>query len=168
VQRAASWRRNGGRGGLAKRRPHGVEGEGGLVGVGHHSATTARGRWAWVADDTGARHVEIGEMGGGVQYECSWASCHGPDPNKQWHFVIVQKNLNEFELIWLKDGLLLLEKFQIKYGMEGFEERDNFLHRNFFRFELNFEWKFREASRLDLIEFLHGTSNLDETWTKDI
>jgi hypothetical protein len=42
-------------------------------------------------------------------------------------------------LIWLKDGLLLLEKFQIKYGMEGFEERDNFLHRNFFGFELNFE-----------------------------
>jgi hypothetical protein len=55
-----------------------------------------------------------------------------------------------FELIWLKDGLLVLENFQIKYGMEGFEERDNFLHRNFFRFELGFKWKFREESRFEI------------------
>jgi hypothetical protein len=39
----------------------------------------------------------------------------------------------------LKDGLLVLENFQVKYGIEGFEERDNFIHRNFFRFELDFE-----------------------------
>jgi hypothetical protein len=39
----------------------------------------------------------------------------------------------------LKDGLPVLENFQVKYGIEGFEERDNFIHRNFFRFELDFE-----------------------------
>jgi hypothetical protein len=55
-----------------------------------------------------------------------------------------------FELIWLKDGLLVLENFQIKYGIEGFEERDNFLRRNFFRFELGFKWKFREESRFEI------------------
>jgi hypothetical protein len=33
----------------------------------------------------------------------------------------------------------LPEKIQIKYGIEGFEERDNFLHRNFLGFELDFE-----------------------------
>jgi hypothetical protein len=27
-----------------------------------------------------------------------------------------------------------LEKFEIKYGFEEFDERDNFLHRNFSRF----------------------------------
>jgi hypothetical protein len=41
-------------------------------------------------------------------------------------------------------------KFQIKYGIDGFEERKNFLHRNFFKFEIHFEWKFREASRFEI------------------
>jgi hypothetical protein len=54
-------------------------------------------------------------------------------------FCNCSKNAKRFELIWLKDGLLLLQNFQIKYGIEGFAERDNFLHRNFFIFELDFE-----------------------------
>jgi hypothetical protein len=29
-------------------------------------------------------------------------------------------------------------KISIKYDCEGFEERNNFLHRNFFRFEMKF------------------------------
>jgi hypothetical protein len=33
----------------------------------------------------------------------------------------------------------LLEKFEIKYGCEVFEEGNNFLHRNFFRFEIYFK-----------------------------
>jgi hypothetical protein len=33
----------------------------------------------------------------------------------------------------------MLKKFKIKYEIEGFEERNNFLHRNFFRFEFDFE-----------------------------
>jgi hypothetical protein len=55
---------------------------------------------------------------------------------------------------------------------EGFEERYNFLHRNFFRFEVDFEWKFREALWFEfeekLIEFLLGTSNFDKTWSRDL
>jgi hypothetical protein len=51
----------------------------------------------------------------------------------------------------------LLIKIKIKYGPEGFEERNNFLHRNFFRFGVDFELKIREASRFEfdynLIEF---------------
>jgi hypothetical protein len=54
-------------------------------------------------------------------------------------FLIIQKNSNGFELIRLNNGLPVLEQSQIKYGIEGFEERNNFLHRNFFRFEVNFE-----------------------------
>jgi hypothetical protein len=44
-----------------------------------------------------------------------------------------------------KKGLLELDFFEIKYGFEGFDER-NFLHRNFFRFEMDFELKSREVS----------------------
>jgi hypothetical protein len=52
---------------------------------------------------------------------------------------IVSKGL---KLIQYKDGLPLLNKVEIKYGREGFEERNNFLHRNFFIFEMGFELKF--------------------------
>jgi hypothetical protein len=38
-----------------------------------------------------------------------------------------------------KGGVLELEYFKIKYGFEGFEERNNFLHKNFFKFKVNFE-----------------------------
>jgi hypothetical protein len=33
----------------------------------------------------------------------------------------------------------LLGKVEIKYGFEGFEERNNFLGRNFFRFGMDFK-----------------------------
>jgi hypothetical protein len=35
--------------------------------------------------------------------------------------------------------------FLIKYFCEGFGERNNFLHRNFFRFEMYFELKIWEV-----------------------
>jgi hypothetical protein len=37
-----------------------------------------------------------------------------------------------------KKGLPELEKFEIKYGHTGFEEMNNFTHRNLFRFEMDF------------------------------
>jgi hypothetical protein len=42
-------------------------------------------------------------------------------------------------LLWLKKDLSDLENFEIKYYFEGFEEENNFLHRNFYRFEMDFE-----------------------------
>jgi hypothetical protein len=45
-----------------------------------------------------------------------------------------------------KNDLLEQEKFEIKYGCEGFEERNNFLHSNFFRSKMDFElkiWEFK-------------------------
>jgi hypothetical protein len=62
-----------------------------------------------------------------------------PGPKAQGHFLILQNNSNEFKLIQLKDELPLLENFQIKYEFEGLEKRNNFLHKNFSRFELDFE-----------------------------
>jgi hypothetical protein len=37
-----------------------------------------------------------------------------------------------------KTDLRVVKKFEIKYGYEGFEERNNFLHQNLFRFEMDF------------------------------
>jgi hypothetical protein len=36
-------------------------------------------------------------------------------------------------------GFPVLGKIEIKYGFEWFEERNNFIHRNFFRLEMVFK-----------------------------
>jgi hypothetical protein len=43
----------------------------------------------------------------------------------------------------------LLGKIEIKYGFEDIEEINNFLHRNFLRFGMDLELKFREFSLLE-------------------
>jgi hypothetical protein len=55
-------------------------------------------------------------------------------------------DLNDFNLIQThsnftrsKQDLPELDKFEIKYGFEGFVERKNFPYRNFFIFEMDFE-----------------------------
>jgi hypothetical protein len=65
------------------------------------------------------------EAGEGVQGgPVAWAGL-----NEQWEFPIIQKISNEFELIRSKDGLPVLENFEIKYWIEWFEESNNFIHR---------------------------------------
>jgi hypothetical protein len=44
-----------------------------------------------------------------------------------------------------KKDIFELENFELKYSCEGFEERNNFLYKNFFRFEMGFELKFMEV-----------------------
>jgi uncharacterized protein YfbU (UPF0304 family) len=39
------------------------------------------------------------------------------------------------------------QKISIHYGFEGFEIRNNFPYRNFIRFKVKFELKFRETKR---------------------
>jgi hypothetical protein len=63
----------------------------------------------------------------------------GPD-------ATVSGNSNRFEYFQIhskfhlsKLGLPKLKIFEIKYAFEGFEERNNFLYRNFFKFEVDFE-----------------------------
>jgi hypothetical protein len=71
----------------------------------------------------------------------------GPDPTRNlfycFYFFSKEANLNCFN-----SCLLELENFQIKYGFEGFEVRNNFPYWNFSRFKTNFELKFKEASRV--------------------
>jgi hypothetical protein len=40
-----------------------------------------------------------------------------------------------------KHDLPRLQKFEIKYGFEGFDEGNNFIHMNFSRFEMDFKLK---------------------------
>jgi hypothetical protein len=50
------------------------------------------------------------------------------------------------DLIQSKTGFILIKKIEIKYGFGGFEEMNNFLHRNLIRFEIYFElkiWEFK-------------------------
>jgi hypothetical protein len=46
---------------------------------------------------------------------------------------------NHSNFIRSKKDLLELGNFEIKCGFEEFDERNNFLHRNIFRFNLDFE-----------------------------
>jgi hypothetical protein len=48
----------------------------------------------------------------------------------------------------IKKGPSQLKKFEIKYGFEGFDERNNFSYKNVLRFEVDFELNFREASKV--------------------
>jgi hypothetical protein len=68
----------------------------------------------------------------------------------KWKVVLCNdsKIFKQFEIIWLKVGFPLLENFKIKYGCEGFEERNNFLYRNFSILKMDFKWKIREISRV--------------------
>jgi hypothetical protein len=57
----------------------------------------------------------------------------------------IQKYSNWTELNWSKNGLPQLKQFQIKYEVEVFEPRNNFIHRNFSRFEMDFKLKFQKS-----------------------
>jgi hypothetical protein len=57
-------------------------------------------------------------------------------------------NLNGFKFFqipskfdWSKNDLPRLKKFEIKYSFEDLKKMNNFIHRNFFRFERDFEKK---------------------------
>jgi hypothetical protein len=53
--------------------------------------------------------------------------------------------LNSFKLYLIQIGLSQGQFFKIKYVFEDPKKLNNFLHRNFFRFEMCFEFKFGEV-----------------------
>jgi hypothetical protein len=52
---------------------------------------------------------------------------------------------NPFKIYPIQKGSSPAQKIEIKYCVEGFEEGNNFLHRNFFKFKVDFERKIREV-----------------------
>jgi hypothetical protein len=94
--------------------------------------TGKAGRWAgpWSGSRLSTKEIERGrewQVGTGLRINV---------------FKLVQKYSN---LIRPKINLLDPQKFELKYGFEGFDERNNFLHRNFSRFEMDFKLKFRKS-----------------------
>jgi hypothetical protein len=73
------------------------------------------------------------------------------------------------ELIWSKEALSILQKNQIKYGMEGIEIRNNFPYVSFSIFRMEFESKIRETiwDIFNLIWFL-GTWKLRNLMEPDM
>jgi hypothetical protein len=76
----------------------------------------------------------------------------GPDSvglaQRKVPLLFLQKISNQFELIRFNSGLPEFIKFQINYGCEGFEVRNNFPYRNFLILKNNFGLKFKEFSRV--------------------
>jgi hypothetical protein len=62
-------------------------------------------------------------------------------------FKWFQTNSNPFKLHSIQIGHYRAQKIEIKYGFEGFNERNNFPYRNVHIFEMYFELKIREPSR---------------------
>jgi hypothetical protein len=85
----------------------------------------------------------------GVCVGCAWRTWAGGFGPAREHCAVsdlIQYFQTELNLIQLKDGPPKLEKFQIKYVLEGILIGNNFPYRIFFsKFELEFELKFKEA-----------------------
>jgi hypothetical protein len=63
------------------------------------------------------------------------------------NYFKIDSNHSNFDR--LKNGLPELKKFELKYCFEDPKEMNNFLHRGFFRFGMDFKWKIRQISRLE-------------------
>jgi hypothetical protein len=113
------------------------EGGGGVDGGSQQRPKAGRVGGAWTGE------VVRGPLTRGPLPQC-WVS-NRFKPSKS-----IQTRSNLFQIIsnlnHSKKGLPKLEKFEIKYGFEGFKERNNFIHRNSFRFKIYFElkiWEFK-------------------------
>jgi hypothetical protein len=60
-----------------------------------------------------------------------------------------KQTLNHSNFNRSKKDLPELENFGLKYDSEDLEKVNNFVHRNFFRFRMNFKLKFKELSILE-------------------
>jgi hypothetical protein len=90
----------------------------------------------------------VGERRGGRMGRPGKERNMGPTQKNSIRFDLFKKNSNNFELIQFKYGLPVLKKFQIKYGCEGFDVRNNFPYINFLIFETKFELKIGKDSRV--------------------
>jgi hypothetical protein len=89
---------------------------------------------------SGVPHSGIGE----AKITDRWGPSHCNGRRDQTLFEsiqMVQFNSNIFKFVRSEQHLPLLGKNEIKYGFEGLVEVNNFLHRNFFIFEMSFELK---------------------------
>jgi hypothetical protein len=74
------------------------------------------------------------------------------------------KNSKRFELIWLKDGLPMLENFQIKYGLVGNEITNNVPYWNFSKLGIEFELKSRKLQGLKFNRIWWNLIGIFKNW----
>jgi hypothetical protein len=98
-----------------------------------------RGRWAGPAQGGTCWHGEEGEAAGWDRLQ------REREPTDRRARSRKSKFKTDSNLTLSKTGVPGLKKSKIKYGYEGFKEGNNFLHRNFLRFELYFELKIWEV-----------------------
>jgi hypothetical protein len=94
-------------------------------------------RGGGVRPEVAPRDEEVGEGLGPT-------GSHSAGQRRQIRFEIeFQTNSNQIQILSnfdrSKKDLPWLKKIEVKYGCEGFEERNNFLHRNFSRLEMDFK-----------------------------
>jgi hypothetical protein len=89
---------------------------------------------------------EKGEGGGWrCQHVGPTATVPGLKPIESINSNTLKLISHNFKFDSIQKGLFKLENFELKYGDEGFKDKNNFLHRNFFRFEIYFELKIWEV-----------------------
>jgi hypothetical protein len=87
-----------------------------------------------------AEQGRVGSLTGGPRsYNAGERSETRFEPTSNWNSNEIKFDSNRSNFDWPKRYLTELHKFEIKYGCYGIEERNNFIHRNFFRFEMNVE-----------------------------
>jgi hypothetical protein len=106
---------------------------------------------AWKRRGCAAVGRSRGSRRGGGWNDVAWAGCFEPARSNSGVFHLFKNFLNDFELIRFKDGLPVLKIFQIKYGCELFEIRNNFSYMNFSKFRIEFELKIEEALGFELL-----------------
>jgi hypothetical protein len=57
------------------------------------------------------------------------------------------------ELNWLQTLAPMLQKFEKKYGVIGFDVRNKLCYRIFFKFKMKFELKIRKSKGAEIFEF---------------
>jgi hypothetical protein len=133
-----TWRKGRGVGGSDQGRDLWHDNDPGAAGTGgggwnRRTSRGSRARLGW-----GGKKLCVGRLG--RKSGLGPAKVLGHDLNRCELFQTVSNIIQTHSnLIWFKKDLSKLEKFEIKYNIDDFEERNNFLHRNFFRFEVDFE-----------------------------
>jgi hypothetical protein len=114
---------------------------------------------------TGGIGLAHGAIGDWARME-TYVSAHYPLNQFELFQTISKSNSISFKLDLIQTGHSPAPKITIKYGCEGFDVRNNFPYRTVFRFEMDFELKIREASRvwisMEIDGISLGTSRFDE------
>jgi hypothetical protein len=95
-------------------------------------------------ENRGGPQLVVEERGAGM-----WAGPakkeNGPAQGNSNLFYLIKKISKRLESIWSKVALPILKKFQLKYGIDGLEIRNNFHYWSFSKLGIEFELKIKKV-----------------------